>query len=231
MSKPSNFNQAAYQKRIDDIVGRMDGRPLIKLVWPPETFRWMPHRLGTDPPGYTFPVFCNQRINGAYHGPERWALMDRIEWGQYAPTWEAARYKKHKGAVWDLKGPCPDEYYAELKCYTSHNGKCCDCIGEICKCEAHCWGVYLEPDTHLLDWIRQTAWVSRHDSDVDPHADVRFFEAPNAQRDSINAATDARAKHDADVAAFDKEARELFIRNPHSISGLKRTEGGLYIPN
>ncbi len=232
MSKPVNFNQAAYQKRINEITGCSDGRPLIQLVWAPETFRWMPHKLGTDPPGYTFPVFCNQRsADGNYYGPDRWALMDRLEWGQYAPTWEGVRYKKHKGDVYDLRGPCPDEYYAELKCYSTHNGKCCDCIGESCKCEVHCWGIYMEPDEHLLDWVRRTSWEARHDSDVDPFADVRFFEAPQAQRDHVNAAQEAQAKNDAEVAQLDREARELFVKNPHTISGMKQTDSGLYIPS
>lgn len=233
MSKPSNFDQSAYQRLIDDIVGRMDGRSIIKLVWPPETFRWMPHKLGTDPPGYTFPVFCNKRdSDGGYRGPERWGLLDRLEWGQYAPTWEAARYKKHKGDVWDLKGPCPTEYYAELKCVARHNGKCCDCIGEFCACEVHCWGVYTEPDGHLLDWIRKTSWESRHDSDVDPQADVRFFEAPQAQREHVNATQEAHANADAEIAILDKESLDLFLRNPHTVSGgFKQTEGGIYVPD
>jgi hypothetical protein len=224
------FNQAAYQKRINDIVGTADGRPLIKLVWCPDEFRWTPHKLGDDPPGYSYPIFCNGRdADGEFRAPERWGLMDRLEWGQFGPTWEAVRYKKHKGFVWDFKGPCPSERYAELKCYSVHNGKCCDCIGESCACETHCWGGYAEPDEHLMNWIRKTAWESRHDPDVEPFADVRFFEAPQAQRDVVTTHDEAWERDRVEIAKLDKEAMDLFLNNPHSVNFKKAN--GLYLPN
>jgi hypothetical protein len=241
---PRGFDRAAYQKRINEITGCSDGRPLIKLIWCPDEFRWMPHKLQDDPLGYVFPVFCNNRNpDGEFKAPERWGLMDRLEWGQYGPTWEGIRYKKHKGDVWDLKGPCPSEKYAELKCHLYHNGKCCSCIGEECECATHCWGVYVEPNESLLNWIRKTSWESRHDSDIDPHGDVRFFEAPNTQRAVANVRQQAYDKSNAEVETFDREAVDLFLRSPVSVEmrkkeiqrqspvGFKKSKSGLYLLN
>lgn len=217
-TSPRGVDRAAYQTRINEITGCSDGRPLIKLIWCPDEFRWMPHKMGDDPPGYMYPVFCNHReADGSYRAPERWALMDRLEWGQYGSTWEAIRYKNHNGDIWDLKGPCPSEKYAELKCHVYHNGKCCDCIGHDCACETHCWGIYVEPNDHLLNWIRKTAWESRHDPDVSPHDDVRFFEAPHAQREVANVRQTAYDKDRTEVELLDAEGVDLFLRSPVTI--------------
>lgn len=228
---PRGVDAIAYQCSIDRITGTCDSRPIIKLVWCPDEFRWMPHKLSDEPPGYIFPSFCAARDkDGEFRAPDRWALMDRLEWPQYGPTWEAIRYKRHKGDVWDLKGPCPSEKYAELKCHTYHSGKCCPCIGDECACEDHCWGTYVEPNEHLLDWIRKNVRLSEQDSDVDPFADVRFFEAPHAQQQLVSDFKTAWAKDAEDVAKFDSEAIDLFLRQPHTVSGMKRTESGLYLP-
>lgn len=244
-SYQGSFNRAAFQRRIDESIGTANGRPLIKLVWCPTEFRWMPHRLGEDPPGYTFPVFCTAKdTDGEFHAPERWGLLQRIEWPQYGPTWEGVRYKKHDGSIWDLKGPCPSEKYIELRCYCSHDGECCPCIGTWCKCEdVICWGGYAEPDEGLLNWIRKVSWESQHDADVDPHADIRFFEASKAQQQLKSDAVTQQEKSQVEVGAFDREAVDLFLRAPHSISvkkseiekalptGFKRGRTGLYLPN
>jgi hypothetical protein len=233
--KPSNFNQAAYQQKIDRIVGVRNGEPLIKLAWAPDELRWTPHKLGDAPPGYTFPIFyAGKDEAGHYLGAERWVLLERIEWEQFGPVWEAGRYTTWQGFVWDLKGPCPSERYTELRCHSNHDGDCCPCIGDACECGEqydHCWGKYLEPDEHLLNWIRKVSWEAARDPDVDPTKDIRFFETPHAQRELINNQQAVKAKEDADVSAFDKEAVDLFIRNPHTTAGLKKTEGGLYIPS
>lgn len=214
-----NFNQAAYQERINRITGTRDGRPLIKLGWCPDNFRWMPYRLGTDEPfGYTFPSFCIGRdAEGFLSSPERWALWQRVEWPQYGTLWEAARYKKHDGYIWDLKGPCPDEKYVELRCHSYHDGKCCNCIGAECECVAHCWGKYQEPDESLLEWIRKVWWESTHDPDVKPLADGRFFEATEAQR-KIASERRTAIEESQQPTAFDREAIDLFLRQPHSIA-------------
>jgi len=241
---PRGVNRAAYQKRIDEITGCADGRPLIKLIWCPDEFRWMPHRLGTNPPGYTFPVFCTGRnADGEFQAPKRWGLLQRLEWEQFGPTWEAIRYKNHKGAIWDLKGPCPSEKYVELKLLTDHNGKCCPCLFE-CKCEGFCEGIYVEPDGNLMNWIRRVAWESKHDPDVDPFADVRFFEAKHAQREVKDTHDRVFEKDRIETEAFDREAVDLFLRSPSTVraaavsaktkvpQGFKKQKGSrLYLPN
>ena len=80
-----------------------------------------------------------------------------------------------------------------------------------------------------MTWIRQTAWASRNDPDVDPTADIRYFEAPQAQRDLVTAQERAKEKEDAEMEVFDREMRDLLIKNPHSIQ-VTRTPSGLYLP-
>jgi len=223
------FDRAAYQQRIDQSIGTANGRPLIKLVWCPEEFRWTPHRLERAPEGYTFPVFCTSKVAGSFRAPERWGLLQRLEWPQFGPTWEAIRYKRHDGSVWDLKGPCPEERYAELRLHSYHTGKCCPCIGYLCACDPDCEGNYAEPDQHLMEWIRKVAYEARQDSDVDPQADVRFFEAPNAQRE-LKSERETQIAESKEVTAFDKEAIDLFLRNPHSVN-FTRKDSGLYLPD
>ena len=234
MSYNGSFNQAAYQKRIDQITGTRDGRPIIKIAWAPDEYRWMPHRLGTDPPGYVFPIFCNGRdVEGKLTAPERWVLLERIEPAQYAAEWEGKRYISHRGAVWDVKGPCRPEKYVELRCHSYHDGQCCACIGLTCECGEmydHCWGRYAEPDEALLDWIRRQAWEARHDSDVQPDEDIRTFTAPNAQRELKNAVV-AEQEQEQEQHQFDdldKEIQDYWNRKPHSVT---RTDAGIILLN
>lgn len=236
---PSGFGyreQGKYQRRIDDAIGSHNGRPLMKLAWAPDELRWRPHRLGDDPPGYTFPIFYRGKDeDGNELAAERWVLLERIEPEQFAPTWEAGRYTKHDGSVWDLKGPCPGERYTELRCHSYHDGNCCPCIGDACECGEqydHCWGKYAEPDEHLMNWIRETAWKARQDPDVNPTQDIRQFHAPNAQRALVTATQSAYEKSAAEIEKFDKEAVDLFIKNPHTVSGgFKQASSGLYLPD
>ena len=152
-------DQIAFQKRIDAIVGMRDGRSIIKLVWAPAEKRWYPHAHGTEAPGYTFPIFhAYTNKKGELIAAPRWVLMERLEWEQFGPTWEATRYTIEEkrfsfaqneftgeyllnpfgdripinetgdGRLWDWKGPCPEEKYVELFCHCYHDGKCCPCI-------------------------------------------------------------------------------------------------------
>lgn len=226
MPKPSNYDEAVFQKRINDLVGTKDGRPLILLDWAPNRFRWMPHRLGTDPPGYTYPSFCNHKPLAS---PDRWGLWMRNEREQYGPLWEAGRYVKHDGHVYDIKGPCPSEKYTELRLHAHHDGDCCPCVGYDCACDDDCVGKYAEPNQDLFDWIRRVAYEAAHDPDVQPMQDARFFEAPEAQREVVatkQRVQDAVTKEDE---AIDREVRNYLRRHPITTSGLKQTPSGLYL--
>lgn len=222
MSAPSNFDHAAYQKRIDEITGTRDGRPLIKLAWAPDELRWMPHRLGQDPPGYVFPIFCHGKdAEGHFTAPERWVLLQRIEPEQYAREWEGKRYVNWRGSIWDVKGPCPSEKYVELRCHSYHNGECCFCIGDTCECGEqydHCWGRYAEPDERLLEWIRKVAWEARQDPDVNPTEDMTTFTADHAQQELKNEILAEQEKDQTRFDDLDQEIRDYWDRKPHSAS-------------
>lgn len=239
-SPPRGFDQAAYQRRIDEIAGTRDGRPNMLLVWAPSSPRWCPRRMEDDPQGYVFPNFCDGASeNGELVAPDRWALLERIEYQQYAPTWELGRYSWFDGSIWDWKGPIPSEKYIELRVIAIHDGKCCPCTGDECQCcteASHCWGKYVEPNEHLMDWIRHTAWESRNDPDVDPTADIRYFTAPRAGRDLVNAQQRAIEKEDAEIGYFDREMRNVFEKQsatvtvPDIVEGFKKDTSGLFVP-
>jgi hypothetical protein len=218
-SAPINVDQAAFQKRIDAVTGTKDGRPLIKLAWAPDELRWMPHALGTDPIGYTFPIFCNGRNpDGSFNVPELWVLLERLEPQQFAPLWEAGRYVNHQGTMYDLRGPCPNEKYVELRCHSYHDGVCCPCLGDSCKCNEtfHCWGKYAAPDEHLLEWIRWVAYESRQDRDVNPAQDIREFESTHAQQELKGRILAEQEKRD-EVTDLDKSIVDYWVKQPHSV--------------
>jgi len=238
--RPSNFDVAAYQRLIDQIVGTRDGRSIIKLAWAPEELRWRPYPHGTEPHGYTFPIFI------AYHDSEgnevsapRWVLLERIEPEQYAPTWEATRYSMY-GAdgetlrLWDWAGPCPTERYVELKAWCYHDGKCCPCLGDECKCGPeyfHCWGRYLEPNERLLDWIRKTSWEALRDPDVNPTQDIRHLESARAQMKLRSQLIEGQQKKIEEDRALNEFMLDHWKRKPVSTSGFKESNYGLLLPN
>ena len=236
----SNKDHAAYQKRIDSIVGTRDGRSIIKLAWAPLEKRWRPHACGDEPPGYTFPIFI------AYHDADgnevaapRWVLLERLEPEQFARMWEDQRYTIEEekrwfdgvqwhtsgdGRLWDWKGPCPDERYVELWCHAFHDGICCPCIKYgLCECGEqyeHCWGRYLDPNDRLIDWITKASYGARNDPDVKPTADIRYFEAPEAQRELAKTLTDAQQESKEQAIRFNEHMLSHWNRKPVSTSGI-----------
>lgn len=240
MPAPSNFNQSAYQKKIDDLVGTRDGRPIIKLAWAPEEFRWWPHPCGDEPKGYMFPIFhAYTDADGTLIAAPRWVLLERIEPAQFAPTphfWESKRYSYDSGVLWDLTGPCPSEKYVELRCHSYHDGICCSCLGDTCECGieyAHCWGKYAEPNERLLEWIRQRVYEVRNDPDVNPDADIRYFVAPRAQQGLAGAILTAQERLEQDKQAYNDYMLNHWQRKPHSTiaDGTRTTDSGLILLN
>lgn len=236
-SPPRGFDRAAYQKRIDDLVGTRDGRSIMKLAWGPEERRWMPHRMEDEPQGYIFPIFCNGKdADGELTCPDRWVLLERIEPQQFAPTWELGRYSRYDGSMWDWKGPLPDEKYIELRAHCYHDGKCCPCLGNECVCGekyAHCWGKYVEPDEGLMDWIRKVAWESKHDPDVQPTQDIRQFQSTHAQQELRSNMLNAQEKDKVDHEEFSRHMLEHWNKKPASvvINGTKTTDAGIILLN
>lgn len=233
MPAPFSFDQAAYQKRIDDVVGTKDSRPIIKLAWAPAEFRWWPHIMGDEPKGYVFPIFhAYTDSDSNLIAAPRWVLLERIESEQFAPTpqfWEAKRYRFDGHDLWDFTGPCPSEKYVELRCHSYHDGVCCSCLGDTCECGieyAHCWGQYAEPNDRLLGWVRRRAYESRHDTDVNPDADIRFFAAPKAQTDLAGTLVSSQQREREDREAYSNYMLKHWNRKPHST-----TASGIILPN
>jgi len=229
MPAPKHVDVEYWQRRINDIVGSRDGRPIIKLIWCPAEKRWTPHPHGMEPPGYTFPVFiAYTTAEGYLVSPPFWGLMVRLEPEQYAPTWEKTRYTVERdGRLWDWKGPIPTDKYEELKCHSYHDGVCCRCIGYECKCGvqyAHCWGRYADPNEHMLQWIGKKAREAYADPDVDPTRDVRAFEAPQAQREVAHTLITKEQKRKEDQIKFSNYMLSHWERKPVSTSGIILTD-------
>lgn len=238
MPPPASFTSddvARFQRLIDDATGTRNGRPINKLAWAPDELRWYPYRMGQSPRGYTLPIFYyGNDANGDKVAVPRWVLLERLEPEQYAATWEQGRYSVWDGDVWDWKGPCPTERYIELRVHAYHDGSCCPCHGYECKCMGemeHCWGHYLHPNSDLLAWVQQTITESKNDPEVRPTEDVRYFTAPQGQRDALTRAQRRAAKLEEERQAAANEVHDHFLRNPTSTAGLKRTESGLYLIN
>lgn len=220
MSRPSSFNlkrQREYQERINEICGKIDGRPIVKLAWAPDELRWRPHPMDQEPEGYTFPIFiCGYDEQEQEIAAPRWVLLERLKPDQYVKHWESGRYSVEKGKVWDWKGPCPSERYTEMWCHAAHNGECCPCRGDACDCDEtldHCWGLYRDPDEGLLNRLRRAA--------------KRIAEG--AKEETVNS---YQTTKDALMADVSKEAFDYWLRQPRTIStGLKRSEGGIYLLN
>ena len=217
MAPPSYFDSAAFQKRIDLITGTRNGKSLIKLVWAPADKRWTPCPHN-KPVGYTFPIFvAYTTADGEHVAAPRWVLLERIEPEQFAPTWEKGRYTMEDGVLWDWKGPCPNEYYAELRCVTQHDGLCCPCLSDTCECGRdydHCWGRYLEPNERTLDWVRQVFWESTHDRDVNPTTNVVALDAQQQLATTILEQQERKRQRQRE---FNQSMLSFWERKPHSI--------------
>lgn len=238
MSPPASFTSedvTKFQRRIDDATGTRNGRPINLLAWAPHELRWYPYRMGGTPRGYTLPIFYyGNDANGEKVAAPRWVLLERLEPAQYAATWEVGRYSVWDGSVWDWKGPCPPERYVELRVHAHHDGECCPCHGYECKCMGnmeHCWGRYTDPNNDLLDWVRSTIKESMADPEVQPASDVRYFSAPQGQRDALTQTQKRAEKQEEERRKAADEVHDHFLRSPASTAGLKRTESGLYLIN
>lgn len=235
MPAPSHVDVAAYQGSLDFIVGTRHGRPIIKLAWAPDELRWYPYALDTEPRGYTFPIFhAYTDAEGQFIAAPRWVLLERFEPEQYGPTWETGRYSVYDGSVWDWKGPCPPERYIELRCHSAHDGVCCPCLGDTCKCGTdydHCWGNYLDPNDRLLDWVRWNAAEGRKDSDVKPTLAANEFTAPRAQAQLKSAILTAQEVKQQQDEEFSNYMLNHWDRKPHSVSGERRTDAGIILIN
>lgn len=236
MPPPSNFDKEAYQKRIDQIVGTRDGRPIIKLAWATEEFRWWPHAHGDEPKGYVLPIFhAYTDLDGNLVAAPRWVLLERIEWEQYAPTWEATRYSMYQDKLWDWAGPIPEERYVELRAHCYHDGVCCPCQKMwTCQCGPeyeHCWGKYAEPDEQLLNWIRMKSREAQHDPDVKPLDDVRYLESAHAQQALRNKMLKEQEQSKETNEAYNRYMENHWMRKPVSTNGYKKADSGLFLPN
>ncbi len=238
MLPPASFTKAdvaRFQRRIDDATSTRDGRSINKLAWAPDELRWFPYRMGGEPRGYTLPIFYyGNDASGEKVAAPRWVLLERLEPSQYAPTWEQGRYSVWDNSVWDWRGPCPSERYVELRVHAVHDGQCCPCHGYECACMGelqHCWGHYLDPNADLLEWVRRTIKASMADPEVQPGADVRYFTAPQGQRDALTRQQRIDAANEAERRVAAAEVHSHFLRCPVSSNGYTRTESGLYLLN
>lgn len=87
--KRPNFNVHKHQKRINRILGTSDGKPIVRLSWAWDVTRF---EMGEMRQAYRFYTVTLPNGDTCDLSPPRWMYEERIEPGQYMPTWESARY-------------------------------------------------------------------------------------------------------------------------------------------
>jgi len=99
--KPPTFDVAAYQERLNRIVGlSASGAPIVRLKWAWECRRWENFEwdeFGNATKGEFRQKYRALTIELPFDeyvdiSPPRWVLEERFEPGQYARSWDAVRY-------------------------------------------------------------------------------------------------------------------------------------------
>jgi hypothetical protein len=158
------FDVAAFQKRIDAIVGTSDGKPIVRLVWAWDSKKIVASKWNEFGQALEFERRANYRFITVTldSGDEvdisvpRWILEQRLEPGQYHDSWEASRYvfDPASNVKRDIKGPPPgDGWYIYLRTIAEHeeDESCCERAWNSVR--RRCWGYYrlpAEKDLHVL---------------------------------------------------------------------------------
>lgn len=164
-----HFDVAAFQKKIDKIIGTTtDGKPIVRLMWAWNSREWIAgewrakYRFMTVPvPGGTVDI-----------APPRWVLEDRNEPGQYWDAWERGRFftDPETKKVVDLRGEPPREgwySYCELIAIHDKDKVCCDYLWETER--RRCWGFYRLPNQKDLTALKRAKHLRDQQPENSPH--------------------------------------------------------------
>lgn len=153
----SDEQVAAYQTRIDSIIGTSNGNSIAKLVWNADKRYWRDICISWDSTGKAIefskrPIVLYKTAREAdgkflYDVPvPRWLLLTRLEPEQYAGSWardsrvwfpDRQQYVQVKPET-----PPPDGWYVWFMTIAEHDAWCCRYAAEEVRT---CYGLYADP--------------------------------------------------------------------------------------
>lgn len=177
---PPSFDVRAYQTRIDRIVGKSDGKPIVRLIWAWHSRKWVNDQWDSFGMATHGEWRAKYRFMTVKFGedttdisPPRWILEERFEPGQYMPSWNQSRwvYDPILGRNKDIGGmPPQDGWYGYLTVIATHdkNKACCERAWQSDR--RVCWGYHKTPGETELNALRRAVWERNKDPQkVSPH--------------------------------------------------------------
>lgn len=177
--RPPAFSVLAYQRRLDQITG-VPGAMVLK--WCPDWQVFKSRTIGESVDEETTPAqSALTDSTGRTVAPPRWMIVERIEPEQYVPGWETNRWfnDPRDRQLWDLRGPCPPEYFRHYITVAAHDRLCCQ--------QRHannfaCWGYYKHPGEQELAKVARD-WRKTIADPIDPHRSVETLGETQHERD------------------------------------------------
>jgi hypothetical protein len=247
---PASFDVAGYQSQIDEILGLSDtGMPMVRLVWAGDRKKcyskfyvtWKPDGFGLSSELRAKYKYMSLQVPGTSDvidiPPPRWIFEQFEHPGQYAASWEAARFQNGREM---RPGHPPNGYYSHLLTIADH-GASKECCKKATEDKVVCWGDYREPDTKDLGILRKAKFLRDQDRFVDTTKPL--------DEDTLNILgkeTDDRVAEQQKI--IDKKVEEYIDENflelceavgipvtgraraAYSIPNKQKTENGIIIP-
>ena len=154
---PASVDLKAWQKRIDQVAGKTaTGQSRLRIVWGQDTKAAQMIVCGEWRLKYPF---YRTQVGGRILdiGIPRFFVEEHIPRAELmeAGRWDSARYQwdGESGALIDVLGPCPDEFYSKAFMVAHHDELCCN--GEELVKGEPCLGAYRPPTDADIDRIQK----------------------------------------------------------------------------
>lgn len=252
---PPDFDVAAYQNRIDEVMGKSDtGLPIVRLVWAGDIKKcfskfytsWNSAGFGVDSELRAKYLYASIKIPGSPDiidiPPPRWIFEEFNHPGQYMASWQAARFDSENREV--RPAPPPNGYYSELFPIVTH--KADECCKEAAEKKVICWGYYREPDEKDLEVLRAAKKLRDEDPFVDPTKPLDEATLARARAEALVQVEKFEKERDQKLKDFvDENAVELLelcgvpvsdvarkmFSIPTALRGMnQKTESGVIVP-
>ena len=204
--RPPAFSVLAFQRQLDRITG-VSGA--VKLVWCPDWKVFKSRRVMENVTEQTTPAQSALTDTlGRSVAPPRWMLVERVEPEQYVPDWNNNRWfsDPRDGYQYDLRGPCPSEYFRWYMTIAAHDRLCCE---QRHSSNFVCWGYYKHPGEQELAKVARD-WRKTLADPVDPHAPAVAIRETQHERDSATEMQHAREGKKEDNRLRAKDALSVY---------------------
>jgi len=204
--RPLLFDSTGFQRRLDRTTGVFGA---VKLVWCPDWKVFKSRRVGVSVDEETTPAqSALTDTSGKSVAPPRWMLIERIEPEQYVPGWEKNRWfnDPRDRYLYDLRGPCPSEYFRWYMTIAAHDRLCCE--------QRHtnnfvCWGYYKQPGEQELSKVARD-WRKTLADPVDPHLPAQALRETQHERDTATAMQHQREEKKEENRLRAKDALSVY---------------------